>query len=157
MWGDNVRRERSRLRRLAIWKWAMFGACALLVAAWGASLWLVVRYDYYTASRTWVCVRLAEGNIESYRYTDFRQGPFNPPGGWSIERAGEMWWSGNFEDVSFAMIPLWWLLLAAALPTIVLWRRGRGFPPGHCEKCGYDLTGNVSGVCPECGVEVKQP
>jgi hypothetical protein len=21
----------------------------------------------------------------------------------------------------------------------------------HCENCGYDLTGNVSGVCPECG------
>lgn len=23
--------------------------------------------------------------------------------------------------------------------------------PGLCYKCGYDLTGNVSGVCPECG------
>jgi hypothetical protein len=22
---------------------------------------------------------------------------------------------------------------------------------GFCVKCGYDLTGNVSGVCPECG------
>jgi hypothetical protein len=22
---------------------------------------------------------------------------------------------------------------------------------GHCKKCGYDLTGNVSGRCPECG------
>ena len=22
---------------------------------------------------------------------------------------------------------------------------------GHCAACGYDLTGNVSGVCPECG------
>ena len=21
----------------------------------------------------------------------------------------------------------------------------------YCEKCGYDLTGNVSGRCPECG------
>jgi hypothetical protein len=24
-------------------------------------------------------------------------------------------------------------------------------PPGQCRHCGYDLTGNVSGVCPECG------
>jgi uncharacterized paraquat-inducible protein A len=24
-------------------------------------------------------------------------------------------------------------------------------PPGHCSKCGYDLTGNESGRCPECG------
>lgn len=22
---------------------------------------------------------------------------------------------------------------------------------GHCAGCGYDLTGNVSGLCPECG------
>jgi len=23
--------------------------------------------------------------------------------------------------------------------------------PGHCPKCDYDLTGNSSGICPECG------
>ena len=27
------------------------------------------------------------------------------------------------------------------------WRRKRGL----CQTCGYDLTGNVSGTCPECG------
>ncbi|HOW71952.1 MAG TPA: hypothetical protein PKY77_15240 [Phycisphaerae bacterium] len=27
----------------------------------------------------------------------------------------------------------------------------RQYPPGCCCKCGYDLTGNLSGVCPECG------
>jgi predicted Zn-ribbon and HTH transcriptional regulator len=26
---------------------------------------------------------------------------------------------------------------------------------GHCRKCGYNLTGNVSGVCPECGERVS--
>ena len=25
---------------------------------------------------------------------------------------------------------------------------------GRCAACGYDLTGNTSGVCPECGKEV---
>jgi Mn2+/Fe2+ NRAMP family transporter len=24
----------------------------------------------------------------------------------------------------------------------------------HCESCGYDLTGNESGRCPECGTEL---
>jgi hypothetical protein len=24
------------------------------------------------------------------------------------------------------------------------------FPQGHCAKCGYNLTGNLSGRCPEC-------
>ncbi len=28
------------------------------------------------------------------------------------------------------------------------------YPPGHCVECGYDLTGNVSGVCPECGISL---
>lgn len=23
--------------------------------------------------------------------------------------------------------------------------------PNHCSHCGYDLTGNISGTCPECG------
>ena len=27
------------------------------------------------------------------------------------------------------------------------------YPPGCCRKCGYDLTGNVTGRCPECGRE----
>lgn len=28
-------------------------------------------------------------------------------------------------------------------------------PRGVCAGCGYDLTGNVSGVCPECGASVS--
>ncbi len=28
------------------------------------------------------------------------------------------------------------------------------YPPGHCVQCGYDLTGNVSGTCPECGTSL---
>jgi hypothetical protein len=26
--------------------------------------------------------------------------------------------------------------------------------PQHCGRCGYDLTGNVSGICPECGTPI---
>jgi len=26
--------------------------------------------------------------------------------------------------------------------------------PGRCSRCGYDLTGNVSGVCSECGWQI---
>src|SRR5262249_37714200 len=33
----------------------------------------------------------------------------------------------------------------------IVWRLDRRPPPGHC-NCGYDLTGNVSGRCPECGM-----
>lgn len=27
--------------------------------------------------------------------------------------------------------------------------------PGHCVGCGYNLFGNVSGICPECGQTIK--
>jgi hypothetical protein len=38
------------------------------------------------------------------------------------------------------------------------WFRPRtAYPPaGHCRRCGYNLTGNVSGVCPECGTPVPE-
>ncbi|MFN0137067.1 MAG: hypothetical protein ACKVS9_13230 [Phycisphaerae bacterium] len=26
--------------------------------------------------------------------------------------------------------------------------------PGHCRNCDYNLCGNVSGICPECGVSI---
>ncbi len=45
--------------------------------------------------------------------------------------------------------------LLATYPTIAFIRgpvrRRRRRRAGLCIKCGYDLTGNESGVCPECG------
>ena len=35
-------------------------------------------------------------------------------------------------------------------------RRAQRLDGGHCQSCGYDLTGNVSGVCPECGVRIER-
>ncbi|MHC5112072.1 MAG: hypothetical protein ACYTHJ_19590 [Planctomycetota bacterium] len=36
------------------------------------------------------------------------------------------------------------------------WRWGdeSPYPAGMCQICGYDLTGNESGQCPECGEAV---
>ncbi len=31
----------------------------------------------------------------------------------------------------------------------------RSSGPGRCRKCDYNLTGNVSGTCPECGTAVE--
>jgi hypothetical protein len=28
---------------------------------------------------------------------------------------------------------------------------------GPCVKCGYNLTGNESGICPECGTRIERP
>lgn len=70
---------------------------------------------------------------------------------------------GDFYDphVMGAALAFWaWLLGAAALGLATLGsallRTVFRHPPrpGTCKRCGYDLTGNVSGRCPECGTPV---
>ncbi len=68
----------------------------------------------------------------------------------------------NFIRVEVLRLPLWApFILFAAYPTIAFirgpLRRYRRRRKGLCIPCGYDLTGNVSGVCPECGTEVAPP
>jgi hypothetical protein len=53
-------------------------------------------------------------------------------------------------------IPLWIPFVLTAIPTAFLWWRDRPCKLGHCQNCGYDLTGNVSGRCPECGGPVER-
>ena len=55
------------------------------------------------------------------------------------------------ERVWMALAFYWGSLIPLLLVTYILWRRDRRYPEGHCQGCGYDLTGNVSGVCSECG------
>ena len=61
------------------------------------------------------------------------------------------------------VLPFSYALLAVIL-TVWVVRRGitrnlreelnrRGFPT--CGKCGYNLTGNVSGICSECGSPIR--
>ena len=74
-------------------------------------------------------------------------------------------WRQNFEDIygdalagygKLTRIPLWLITVLVALvyPLIFLLARTRGEQRkqlGECEHCGYNLRGNLSGRCPECG------
>ena len=57
-----------------------------------------------------------------------------------------------------AVLPIWSVLCVAMLPLIMLSPRllRSNVVEHRCERCGYNLTGNVSGSCPECGVSVIQ-
>jgi hypothetical protein len=52
----------------------------------------------------------------------------------------------------FLLLPLIWLWVRLA----EAWARRRERLKGCCPTCHYDLTGNSSGVCPECGTAVSE-
>jgi hypothetical protein len=66
----------------------------------------------------------------------------------------------EYKGRSFSvLIPHWFVAgLASLLP--LKWirdhrRRRQRVSLGLCLACGYNLTGNVSGTCPECGTAVR--
>ena len=60
---------------------------------------------------------------------------------------------GNWHSIA---APLWPLALLAWAYCIWIRRRTRVYDSGYCSVCGYNLTGNQSGVCPECGESVRR-
>lgn len=66
--------------------------------------------------------------------------------------------SPEFNGTGFA-IPYWLVLVVVSLPWFILHRREREVQRrkriGACLACGYELTGNVSGRCPECDAQVE--
>ncbi len=86
------------------------------------------------------------GHFQIYRspiYEPWRALPqfdFSGPGSWRFK-----------FPMHLGLVVLIPVLVLPLLPgTIRRERRKRGL----CVKCGYDLTGNVSGRCPECGEAV---
>jgi hypothetical protein len=90
---------------------------------------------------------------------DFRFGPDHRMAGfiWSYfehGQAGHRPRSYGYELI----VPLLGIeVLSLIIPTLWIWRRfkrSRIVRLGLCRKCQYDLTGNSSGVCPECGTAI---
>jgi hypothetical protein len=63
----------------------------------------------------------------------------------------------SVRDYHLIAVPYWAIAAGSLTPLAVRpvarsWRPLRRRRRGNvCRGCGYDLTGNVSGVCPECG------
>lgn len=70
--------------------------------------------------------------------------------------------SGRFHASGFTLRTGGWLPSLLAVITgffaiRAMIRHRRGLRKGSCRDCGYDLTGNVSGRCPECGQPTNAP
>lgn len=73
-----------------------------------------------------------------------------------------VWFSyDRFPSFTIVSFPLWvpifffltYPIIAFIRGPLRRWRRRRR---GECLACGYNLTGNVSSVCPECGTKVER-
>lgn len=87
--------------------------------------------------------------------------PYPNPRGWFFNETNfnHIFWlpfiETNIPPIAIGM-PLWIPFAVTVAIAFASWRSLRALPPGHCRKCDYDLTGNVSGMCPECGEKVQR-
>jgi hypothetical protein len=122
------------------------GACVLLLAAGALSFAVTLQ-----CPGPHLTLALRTGILYYWTQTGAESGGIELSARWGYHD----WWF-DFLWVTlrpaYGWIPLWVPFLLVFLPTATVclrdWRRQ---PPGHCQACGYDLTGNVSGRCPECG------
>ena len=165
----------SRPRSHRLLKWIGIVTCALILTVGLLSLRWAVRWraassDFGISVRggavfLWQDTGLFQGTVNyiPWRASGRNVGPL------SFERAsgpnrctarisigtGFHWAhpaSSAMRTNRYVAIPLWMPFAALAMPTALLWWHDRRrLPPGECQQCGYDLTGNVSGRCPECG------
>ena len=146
-------RRRFPIRRVL--KWVGLVTCVGLFTAWVASPWFPVSYNtgrvFIGAYAGGIDVKLStkpslppylgwSGPSKPLKFLGFRGLP-------SVSRYRAV----QAVDVQTVYVPLWIPLLLLGLPTAILWHRDRRPPKGHCQNCGYGLTANDSGVCPECG------
>ena len=139
------------------------------VALWAHTLRTGYMYSNYTKDSLWV-LGVGRGGLSMAKHEGrVRSGPYtHPPPGWHRYRqAGARleytcwipWVDHPTDNVLALDVPLWMpFMLLAAYPTLAFirgpLRRRRRRKRGECVACGYNLTGNVSGVCPECGAEI---
>ena len=61
------------------------------------------------------------------------------------------WWMNWSVGWRYSHLPLYAVFAVVAIPTLLVWRFVPKFPRGHCQRCGYNLTGLTEARCPECG------
>lgn len=130
---------RRRSRAWCVLKWISASACGLIAATW----------VFTVAGGT-----LALGNVSVVNEPKIKIAE-----GKLWYNLGEAWLVGvrppQAKYLGYVEISLLVMLVVIAIPTALFWLADRKRPlPGQRRKCGYDLTGNLSGHCPECGEAV---
>ena len=179
MVAEGRRSMKRRLRLLRVAKWGGLGLSVIALLLWLSSAVWMIEYRWsrgtsiYGISITAGCVGVLEEvkpdlflsgedaiQDERQRPRQLREIAANS---WRVQRqdTGGLWmnwpalWAGELGG-TVTYVPFWMPFIVIMIPTAILWwcDRPPRLRPGHC-TCGYNLTGNVSGTCPECGRETS--
>lgn len=131
---------------------------------WHQSATQFWRWDHTSGDYTDFYLYLQETGLDA-GWVRFCQ----PVGSWEVDIAVPADWDPQRQRRRELLVPsIWWdceagalhmppwlVLFVFAAPTAFLWWCDRARPRrGYC-RCGYDLTGNISGRCPECGAPIQ--
>ncbi len=178
MGSDRIPPERSRRSiGAAIGRFArralLAGAIVLLVAGAVGQVARVTLASVYPRVprpppdiRNYVYIVLTGEGFECFCMRASRAAYRRPPTGGGSWLNGRVQWYYFSDrtvgwDIWFAVS--WWMpsALCVAYPALfyarraaAAWRRARRRKRGLCAHCGYNLTGNVSGRCSECGTPI---
>jgi len=133
-------------------EWVSVGVA---VVSFGLSL--ATRFGYFGYDKGGLTVGFALATV----YIHSEAGSFpNRNRGWFAEEypvpMQRMWIPRLEKGTGFLNFALpFWIPTAMGFAAAVLFHRKACRKSIHSCKCAYDLTGNVSGICPECGMPVS--
>jgi hypothetical protein len=169
---NRARASARRIRNVA--RWLAPACCLLSLTTWAISTcWSFG--TVVSAPRSVYVFLFAAGNMTVVRFTG---------DDWSLDAMSKFWrkrtnweklraspkfgfirphWTDlpqNFSNgarlrTQFIRLPMWMIFAPLMVLTALLHRRKRKKVVGYCRTCDYDLTGNISGVCSECGTPIE--
>jgi hypothetical protein len=153
-------------RKGRLFKWAGFILSLSIAMAWFVSIPFKFEYE---SKKHYLGLTLMAGffGVGGYPVPPPPQLPYHV--GWQVQKRsswhicwrffkGVGWDMNRWRPVRFWYIgiPLWIPFLIVVAPTAFLfWLDRHRIPSNCCQTCGYNLTGNVSGICPECGNVIR--
>lgn len=130
--------------------------CAVILVVWFVGRWRGATLGF-AGSKEACEIGLGQGRLHYSRVRGSLRRSI-PWEGWhfthdALPQPGWTWLPvrRDIGTISLLVLPLWIPFLVLALPTGWLFYLDRRAVPGHCPKCRYDLRGNTTTVCPECG------
>ena len=156
---SDEQKVRHRMRAVILWLWLL--SCVLAASLWLLSfIWTVSYSTQGVRSQTYFRVWMHNGVLR-YSEAPF---PFVGSGKWDVEacsawqallapRASAYRFGPATDRALLTSLPIRYLPFVSLvlLTAILFWVDRQRWPKGHCQACGYDLTANTSGICPECG------